>query len=142
LQTSHALFLITWPLSFSLFLNTYLVLIIFLIWCLGTKSHVWFFSIWLSSSFITLIQHLSLLAWFTFWDTIMDNKANWTGYPTNFLLVCIRASLSPRVWDLKWIFLTYLDGVFCGTFKFSFSYYDVSPSSSPTTSLILVLFII
>ena len=75
LQTSLALFLITSPFSFNLFLKIHFVPMTFLSFGLGTNSQVLFFLICSSYSSIALTQHSSLHASITFCGSVEESNA-------------------------------------------------------------------
>jgi len=97
--TSLALFLITSPISFCLFLNTHLVQIMFLCSGLGTRSHTSFLLNWLSSSCIAKIHPSSVSASSTFVGSIMDSnpKADSSGLKCDLVLQGL--SLLPMIWS-------------------------------------------
>ena len=102
-------------------MKTHFVRITFLSFDLGTSSHVSFFSIWLSSSSISLIQCSSFLAYSKLVGSTVDSKYKCTcsGVRTYLLiLVSILALLSPIICSGGWFFWTQGLGVLKGVWKF------------------------
>lgn len=123
LHTSLALFRVICTFSSSLFLKIHLVPITFLSFGLGTSSQVSFFSIWLSSSYIALIQHLSLLASSTSFGSAIDSRDKYTcsGVCTYFLLLVSTPVLpSPIICSRGWFFLYLSVGHFQGHLMYLF----------------------
>jgi len=114
LHNSLALFLVTSASSFSLFLKTHFLPITFLSLGRGTSSQVLFFSIWLISSSIALVQPFSPLAWSKLFGSILDSRDTWPcsgDWNCFLLLVSTPASLSPIIFSAGWLFWTYVVGV-------------------------------
>ena len=135
LHTNLALFLVTCPSSFNLFMKTHFVQITFLFFGLGTNSQVSFFSIWSNYSSMALFQNSSSLASSKQVSSIVDESARCVCSSEQILLlVSTLASLFPIIWFEGWFFYTRLLGVFGGT-CWTFSYASIgSSSSSPSTS--------
>ena len=111
------MFLVTCPSSLILFLKTHFVPITFLSFGLGTSSHVSFFSIWLSSSSIALIQCSSFFASLKLLGSTMDSKDKCTcsGVFSSLLhLVSIPTLLSPIICSGGWFFWPWFLGVLEG----------------------------
>lgn len=118
LNTSLALFLVTYPYAFILFLNTHFIPITFLSLGLGTSSHVSFFFIWFSSSSMALIQCSSILDSSNLLNSIVDNNEKIPCYGVDsciLLLVSISTLLFPMIcsggWCLWYQLLGVLEGV-------------------------------
>ena len=97
--TSLALFFTTSPYSFSLFLNTHFVPIMFFYWCLGTRSHTSFLWNWLSSSCIASIHPSSDSASSTVVGSIIDNNPIIDSSCLKYDIVLLELSLFPMIWS-------------------------------------------